>query len=714
MIAFRLAMSEIRRVTAGVLPKLAVLALILVPVLYSATYLYANWDPNGNLGGVKAAIVNEDQAVQSDGKTIDSGTEITKNLQDSGTFDFTAVSAKKADAGIKDGTYAFTITIPAGFSANLTSAADFDPQQAVLKVTTNDANNYLVGTIADRVSASVRQSVSKQVGEQAANKFLIGFSDVHGKLLQASDGAGQIADGTAKLKDGAVQLKDGTAQAESGSSQLVAGQQKLVDGAVALDSGASQLADGTAKLADGTATLSDGATTLASGLGILKEKTATLPSQTAKLADGAQQVADGNATIADVSGKVAGAAQQAIDGAPAARAQLQQQLLAAGIPQDQVDQALAQIDALFVPVQQANAQLQDANGQVQKLADGAQQVATGAQQLADAGPALADGIAQASSGAQQVASGAQQVDSGAQQASAGSQKLADGTGALVDGQQQALVGAQQLADGIAKLDDGAGQLGSGLGELLGGSTQLRDQLAQGAQSVPHPDDATREATADQIADPMAIQQSSIASAGNYGSGLAPFFLGLSLWVGAFTLFLLIKPLSTRALAGRAPVFQTALGGWLPAAALGLIQAVAVYGVGVGLVGLEPVHPWLTLGILMLTSLAFTSILHGLNARFGAIGKFLGLVLLILQLVSAGGTFPWETTPGPLHALHHVLPLGYVVDALRHAMYGGPQGPDLPDLIVLVIYLCVGLALSTWSAATDRSWNLKRLKPELEL
>lgn len=46
MIAFRLAMSEIRRVTAGVLPKLAVLALILVPVLYSATYLYASWSRN--------------------------------------------------------------------------------------------------------------------------------------------------------------------------------------------------------------------------------------------------------------------------------------------------------------------------------------------------------------------------------------------------------------------------------------------------------------------------------------------------------------------------------------------------------------------------------------------------------------------------------------------------------------------------------------------
>ena len=72
---------------------------------------------------------------------------------------------------------------------------------------------------------------------------------------------------------------------------------------------------------------------------------------------------------------------------------------------------------------------------------------------------------------------------------------------------------------------------------------------------------------------------------------------------------------------------------------------------------------------MATALSFTALLHRLNAKFGAIGKFLGLVLLILQLVSAGGTFPWETTPAPLQALHQLLPLGYVIDALRHTIYG---------------------------------------------
>lgn len=728
MTAIRLAWNELRRLTTGVLPKLAVLAMVLIPVLYSSTYIYANWDPYHNLDGIKAAIVNEDQPVTTGDRQVAAGDEVVSNLTDSDTFDYEQVSSERAAKGVKDGEYAFSITIPQSFSANLTSAADFDPRRAVLTVTTNDANNYLVGTIVDRISSSVHESIAKQIGEEAANNFLVGFNEIHGKLLQAADGAGQIVDGATQLNDGATQLTSGTSQAEQGSLTLVDGQQKLLDGATTLSGGITtlsggvgQLTEGASSLADGASSLNDGASTLASGLSELQDKTATLPAQSAALADGAQQVADGNATIANVSAQVADAAAQAVADAPQVRATLQQQLIDAGMSQDQVDAVLAQIDNLVAPVQDANSQLQGANAKIQQLSQGAQQVADGAQQLADAAPQLAGGIAQASSGASQVASGAQQLDDGAQQLASGAQdlgagvdKLQDGADQLVAGEQQAVSGQQQLHDGLVTVNSGAAQLSSGIGQLLTGATQLRDQLAQGAQSVPTTDDPTRTATADQIADPMAIQQNSLASASSYGVGLAPFFLGLSLWVGAFTLFLIVKPLSTRALAGRARVLQTALGGWLAAAVLGVVQALVAFAVGVWAVGLDPARPWLTLGVLVLTALTFTAVLQGLNARFGAIGKFVGLVLLILQLVSAGGTFPWQTTPWPLHLLHEILPLGYVVDALRHTMYGGPLGRISVDLLVLLIWWAVGLALSSWTAHTDRTWNLKRLKPELEI
>lgn len=119
-------------------------------------------------------------------------------------------------------------------------------------------------------------------------------------------------------------------------------------------------------------------------------------------------------------------------------------------------------------------------------------------------------------------------------------------------------------------------------------------------------------------------------------------------------------------------------------------------------------------MLALTALAFTAAVHGLVAAFGPRGKFGAVVLLVLQLVSAGGTFPWQTTPLLIRALHEVLPMGYVVDALRLTLFGGPPGRLLPDLAVLGAYLVGGLALATLAAARSRTWTVDRLQPELAL
>jgi putative membrane protein len=72
---------------------------------------------------------------------------------------------------------------------------------------------------------------------------------------------------------------------------------------------------------------------------------------------------------------------------------------------------------------------------------------------------------------------------------------------------------------------------------------------------------------------------------------------------------------------------------------------------------------------------------------------MGLVLMVLQLVTAGGTFPWQTLPAPLVALHHVLPMGYVVDAMRQLMYGGDLSRASTDLGVLALWLVGGLLLA---------------------
>ena len=205
MTDFRLAMSELKRMTGGILPKLTIVAMVMVPLLYGAVYLYANWDPYGNLDQLQAAVVVQDTgAVTKDGKELRAGEDVAQTLIDGHKFDWQIVDTPaEASNGVRDGQFAFALTIPKDFSANLASPENFDSAtQAMMSVTTSDANNYLLTSIVDKVTTQVHESVAQQAGEQTANSLLTGYGTIHAQLAKAADGAQQLADGAATLTRG--------------------------------------------------------------------------------------------------------------------------------------------------------------------------------------------------------------------------------------------------------------------------------------------------------------------------------------------------------------------------------------------------------------------------------------------------------------------------------------------------------------------------------
>jgi len=614
--SFRIAFSELRRITAGRLPRLAVLAMVVIPTLYAGLYLYANHDPYGGLSRVPTALVVADTGATMDGKQVDFGRQVADQLLEAGDFDWHEVSADEAAAGVDDGTYDFALTIPAGFSTALTSPARFEPEQAQLVMTTNDANSYLAGTIADTVSTKVRDAISSQVTEQAATTFLQSLGRIRTQLVDAADGAQQLADGL------------GTAR-----------------------SGARQLAQGAAALDD--------------GLGTLERRTRALPAQTRKLADGAAQVAAGDDQIALIGREAAAAAADISARYQDGRSELVQRMREQGLDAAQRKAVLAVYDDLATPLADVTGKVTSTSAQLDELATGADRVAAGADRLADATPALTSGIADAHDGAGELASG-----------------------------------ATSLRRGIAKLDDGADQLASG--------------LADGVDQIPDLSDSTVANTASTLADPVGVVDRSRAEAGSYGAGLAPFFLALAAWIGGYVLFLLVRPLSDRAIAANQAPLRVALGGWYPPALLGLAQMVVVLAVVTLGVGIEPAHVVPTLLFMVLVSITFIAIVHALNAWLGPAGQFLGLALMVLQLVTAGGTFPWQTIPTPLHGVHHALPMSYAVDGLRQLMYGGPSSLAWHDVLVLVLWLLAALSLTAVAARRHRRWTVARIKPELSL
>ncbi len=529
-------------------------------------------------------------------------------------------------------------------------------------------------------SASL-DSVAEENPEQARLVLLTNDANSYLSTTIANTVVGKVRDAvtaqvghTAALTflTGIADTRQGLLDGADGARQVARGADTAHDGAVRVRDGAGELAEGAEKLAAGAATLHE-------GLSTAHDQVAALPRQTRRLADGAEQVADGNATLAGYGDTAADVAQQVLQDWRTRRAELRQRLVDQGLTAAQVRDVMAVYDRLGTPVRNASNQVTELSGRLDQLRDGSRKVADGNATLARATPELVSGIARARDGAQQLDEG-----------------------------------AGSLAEGAGTLHTGASDLSDGVGELADGAHTLARKLRQGAQQIPATDDEARERMAEAISDPVAVKNSSDATAGSYGEGLAPFFLALSAWIGGYVLFLLVRPLSRRALSAGVRSWRVAVGGWGSPALIGAAQVALVVTVVALAVGVLPRHVPLTLAFMVLASATFIAVIHLLCAWLGSPGQFLALVLMVVQLVSAGGTFPWQTIPEPLYPLHHVLPMSHAVDGLRQAMYGGATHQLGVHALVLAAWLVGSLVLTSLVARRQRAWTPKRVNPEFTM
>ncbi|MGW7455978.1 YhgE/Pip family protein [Streptomyces sp. NPDC054787] len=691
----KLAALELKRFGRGKLPRAALVALILLPLLYGALYLWSFWDPYSRLDKVPVALVNADRGTTVDGKHLDAGGEITKKLRDSKTFDWREVSAKEAAEGLENGTYYLTLTMPADFSAKIASSSGDDPATGALQVRTNDANNYIVGSISRTVFSEVRSAASTNASRGFLDKIFVNFSDLHDKTAEAADGADKLKDGAGKAKEGAKELADGLDTAEEKTGELNSGLKKLNAAAGKLETGSKDVADGTQTLADKVNGAAD--------------KARPFVKDPKNLADTAELVADTAGvvknhlnTFSEKAPAAAAAAKKASAGAdayytrhcvtPGAEPHL------ASCPDlKRVKDDAAEAAELTGDV---NTLVKNANGDVTKLRTQLTDLETKARELVVKAPQLAGDLDAAVAKVNALNSGAH--------------KVATGMAQLHTGLGSATTGSGAINDGVGKLGDGAHTLDGGMYKLVDGTGDLAGGLHEGAGKIPDYDQQQRDTRTEVMADPIRLANQSLHKAPNYGTGFAPYFIPLSLWVGAMVAYMLIAPLNRRALAAGASPWRVALAGWLPVAGLGAAQVGLLMSVLHWGLGLEMAHPALTIGFLMLVTGCFAAIVQWLNAKFGAAGRILVLAVLMLQLTSAGGTYPVQTSPGFFNAVHPYLPMSYVVEGLRHLITGGDLTSVWQGAAVLVAFTVGALGLTALAARGKQVWTMDRLHPELSL
>jgi putative membrane protein len=284
----------------------------------------------------------------------------------------------------------------------------------------------------------------------------------------------------------------------------------------------------------------------------------------------------------------------------------------------------------------------------------------------------------------------QGVVDGLGQASAGGQTLDSATQSAVSGIQS---GISQSAHGAHQLAANGPALVNGAKDITSGARDLSKGLADGAKQLPSADDATSDAAAKVTADPVAVTVKTDNPVTAIGQIIATFLVPLGLWVGALAVFLVLRPISRRALASTAANSRLVASALIRASAVTLAQAallVLLLHVSLGVAwSLLP----LTVLFSVIMALAFTAFHYLLTVWVGRAGLVVSLFVLAIQITATGGLYPIELLAAPFQAISPFLPLTYGVSGMQAIIAGGSMSGLVTASIALVLFGAASVLVS---------------------
>ncbi len=323
-----------------------------------------------------------------------------------------------------------------------------------------------------------------------------------------------------------------------------------------------------------------------------------------------------------------------------------------------------------------------------KLTENTSTLTAGVDALAGKAPELVSGIESLSSGSAQL------NNNKSPELIAGITKLQFGSGQLTDKSTQLLSAASQLGSGAMKIADGAGKLADGGTTLTSSLENLQtgvDSLGQGLgnANTQLKSASTESKNAETLSEPLVLSKTDNDQVPVNGIAMAPYMISVALFVAAISTNMIFAKLPS----GRHPESRWA---WLKSRSeingiIAVLAGVLVYG-GVHLIGLTANHEMRTLILIIITSLAFMSMVTALTTWNSRLGAFFSLILLLLQLASSAGTYPLALTNDFFKGINPWLPMSYSVSGLRQtiSMTGNIHHQVIFLIITLAFFTALGM------------------------
>lgn len=687
--------NDFSKVRRSVMATCLLLFLIIIPLLFTWFNVLAAWDPFGNTKNLKIAVASEDDGYTSDFFPIEVnvGDQVLSQLRANEQMDWVITNPSDAIEGTKSGEYYASIILPSTFSDDMLTFYADGSQPAQIALHTNEKKNALAPTIANKgaegISANISETFTRTIGDVSLG-LVTSLSD----FLDQGDTQDALSRIEARAENLQSQLRNGARTARTMGDLTESAIPLLESAQRIIDTPRPSLSDTTR---DGITDISASSDALDGALSATRESYAIVGDRIDALYETANISRE---TRSETLNTLADNVQLNINAyeglkdtvntrirplAPAEAATLTGQLDEAIASQESVRDRLRAASDSDSPERPDFSSLDRASSAIEDVRNSG--IRDQVSQLAQTLRGIGDTI--------ELPEGDIQLNT---DSLAGASAALDDVGATLD----------QNAD---RLDD--------LLDRINTASRTGD-LSEIAAIVG--DDP--EAFAQALAAPVEVERQAIYPVASFGVGMAPLYTTLALWVGALLTAVALRTDvaakltkhrpnrfdeevdlenetedDTAEIPSEAPEepeeigpFAKYFGRYGTFALVGLAQSTLLTLGLIFFVKLEPAHPFLLVLAGWVSSCIFMLLVYALTVALSNAGKALAVFLLVIQISSAGGSYPLQLLPHWFQSVSPWLPATYSIRAFRSALAGSYGADYWIALATLLLFIIPALIL----------------------
>ena len=688
--------SDIKRLSTNVVAMVVIMGLTVIPCLYAWFNILSNWDPYGEsaTSHLQVAVVSSDQGIMIGSYEINVGNIIVKNLKENKTIGWVFTdTSEEAIAGVYSGEYYAALVIDEQFSADMISFLGGEIENPVITYYENEKKNAIAPKITGKVKTTIQREVDHAFVSTIAETMLKGgeyFANLDeqgnftGRGISKLEQLDSDLNGVILILDSYIAVMDSTEQISEAGKAVTNSAKNIT------------------KVAEEMAKTSSGSATAQQKLQSAKNKTDDEISELNGKLDTISSTLDTiNSIATNVTISSVGKGQEIqskIEIISAAVDFISNSTLA-----NNVNVAIATYNPeLYTSIKSTIADLNEKNEvlktDVQAWADAE---AKGNADLNTFKNMVVADVANSRAAVDNVrAQYAKALSPAAQKSinsAAGSiaeiEKLLNYDATSVDKVVNDLKSYDKVMEksksSLVKSRDEAVEMESRLASIISEIKSLSQNEAY--QKFLELLRSDPELLAEFITSPVDVSNEYVYPVENNGSMTAPFYIVLSIWVGALIMSTILKT-TVKDTTGMNNLknWQCFFGRFFTTCVIGQIQTLITVLGAFLFVGIQCENRILFWAVCAWSSFVYSLLLYSFAYSFGNLGEALSVILMVIQVAGAGGTFPIEVLPDVFQKMYTFMPFNYSMNAVRECIGGFYKDTYKECMLTLLIY--VGVAV----------------------